>query len=421
MAQVNLSTSDMRVAIDIGSTVVKVAEFDGDDILARQQLYPRDFDCGIEKQIISLLGKYPAMSDVRICSSANGGLRVGVVCLTQLFSGSVFRNQVLSAGANPIYVHDFEKTDGDLRPVDVLLVGGGINCADAGPLRARLDHFSANKYRYNIIMYAGNADLASSFVEKYPDAVVIDNPLADELTGKRQSVSKVLREAYLLDLVYKEGVSGLGRLVRHAIRATPEVVSRGFRRVMSNRSSFEVSGPTILIDIGGATTDIHYTVEIIRRDSEVKPPTGSSIARYVFTDLGIVASRDTTLLQIRSHPRTFEFLGRVMPKEVRETYVSLREGEYNPSPTLMAYACLFLCLDRFTLGRGPGLPTADLDRVAQIILTGGGGQALDEDVVAGITRLFPSDERNDPLVIIDRDYRIWAEGMMLATNLSGFD
>ena len=51
---------------------------------------------------------------------------------------------------------------------------------------------------------------------------------------------------------------------------------------------------------------------------------------------------------------------------------------------MLSYACLFLALDRFAKGRGPGLPTADLGRVAQIILTGGAAQSLDETVVQRI-------------------------------------
>ena len=73
-----------------------------------------------------------------------------------------------------------------------------------------------------------------------------------------------------------------------------------------------IAGACILMDVGGATTDFHYTVEIIREDSENWPSLGSSSARYVFTDLGIVASRDSTLLQIRSHPRLYDFLSRIL-------------------------------------------------------------------------------------------------------------
>jgi hypothetical protein len=132
--------------------------------------------------------------------------------------------------------------------------------------------------------------------------VVVANPLADTLSSRSNSVFEVLRRAYLDDLIYKEGVSELGSHLSQGIRPTPEVVSRGFQRALLKRSSLEVVGACILIDVGGATTDFHYTVEIVREDSDNRPAEGASVARYVFTDLGIVASRDSTLLQLRGDP-----------------------------------------------------------------------------------------------------------------------
>ena len=405
-----------RVAIDIGSTVIKVAELGQDGSLVRQEFNDRDFELGIAGQVCAIRERLPADAEVMICSSANGGLRVGIVCLTPLFSGAVFRNQVLLAGANPIYVHDYDQDGGDLRPVDILLLGGGIDCSDAAPFGERLARFRAQNYRYGTLIYAGNKHFAEVVTQSCPEAVVIDNPLSDGLRGRNAVVTHALRDAYLDDLVQKEGVSELQGRISGPIRPSPEVVNRGFHRVVSNRSALKVSGPSILIDIGGATTDLHYTVEIVSEDSPCRPAAGSSVARYVFTDLGIFASRDSTLLQMRTHARTFEFLSHVQKADLTEIYTLLREGEYDASPELLAYACLFLSLDRFVYGGEQGLPRADFDKVTQVMLTGGGAQALDESTVAKLVRLFSPKQRNEPEVLIDRRYQIWAEGITWSTN-----
>src|SRR5205085_1574045 len=112
--------------------------------------------------------------------------------------------------------------------------------------------------------------------------------------------------------------------------------------------------------------------------------------RFVFTDLGIVASRDSLVLQLRHHPRLYEFLGCVLGSAGAATYQAAREGEWEPTPTLLSYGCLFVSLDRFSQGRGPGLPTADLGRIAQVILTGGASQTLEEAVIARVLGLFRS-------------------------------
>ena len=404
----------IRVAIDIGSTVVKIARIGRNGAIESQTMTPRDFEAGIARQVESLLeraGIALDAEDVAVCSSANGGLRVGVVCLSKRFSGAAMRNQVLLAGANPVFVDDFEDQDENLSHVDILLVGGGIDSADAGPLERRLRALDVNRYRFGSLLYAGNSHLAELVLDRFPRAAIVPNPLAETLVDRKLSVFEFVRRAYLDDLVYKEGVSELRANLSKGVRPTPEIVSRGFQRSLANSSRIAINGACVVLDIGGATTDLHYTVEIIRDDSEQRPTAGLSVARFVFTDLGIVASRDSLMNQLRNHPRLYEFLRVVVPDGVRETYASMREAEYVPSPLLLAYGCLFIALDRFAQGRGPGLPTADLARVAQVILTGGASQTMHEPLVSALFGLFRSGTSGSPDVLIDKRYELWVEGI----------
>jgi hypothetical protein len=353
----------------------------------------------------------PDSDGVLVCSSANGGLRIGIVSLTEHYSGAALRNQVLSSGANPIFVDCLEPHVQRFDSVDALVVGGGIDCPDAGPMRARLDRFSASEYRYGALIYAGNKYLADDFQSRFPNAVVVGNPLEDGLRATNNCVFEALRRAYLDDLVYKEGVSELGRKLANGIRPTPEIVNRGFQRALFHQSELTISGPAVLIDIGGATTDLHYTAEIVKEDSSDQPLPGASVARYVFTDLGIVFSRDSTLQRLCNHPRLIEFLRQTNTTDIHDVYARLREGDFEPTAELMSYACLFLALDRFVDGDGPGLPSADIRKVSQFILTGGASQNLSEKTVASLISLFFAGRGNEPTVVIDRQYRTWIDGI----------
>jgi len=95
---------------------------------------------------------------------------------------------------------------------------------------------------------------------------------------------------------------------------------------------------------------------------------------------------------------------------IREMYQALREGKFEPSPRLLSYACLFLALDRFANGNTPGIPSADLSKVAQILLTGGAAQILDVSVASRVVDLFVGGQGN-PRILIDHSYRIWVDGM----------
>jgi hypothetical protein len=403
-----------RYALDIGSTVVKLAHLDDNGVLESQHFYQRDFNAGIVRQVgdlLASLGIDVQSEAILACSSANGGLRVGIVCLSKHFSGATMRNQILLAGANPEFVHDFDEANGDARRVDILLVGGGIDCELPGPAQQLLRDFNPANYRYGALVYAGNRFLADEFVQRFPGATVIPNPLADTLSSRVGSVFETVRRAYLDDLVFKEGVSELPGNLGRIIRPTPEVANRGFLRAVQNHSTFTVVGACIALDIGGATTDLHYTVEVVSDSSLVRPESGLSVARYVFTDIGIVASHDTLMGQLRAHTQLYEFLGAVLGRDVRDVFAALRESDYEPSPALLSYACLFLALDRFAKGRGPGLPTGDLDKVAQIILTGGAAQTLDVAVALRVVSLLLTPGGAPPLIQIDQRYEIWVGGI----------
>lgn len=406
--------SGHRIAVDIGSTMVKLARVGADDGIVSQRLVPRDFQAGIAGQVESLLaseGVPTDQDDVLVCSSANGGLRVGIVSLTKHFSGSAMRNEVLLAGANPAFVHDLDEETGSPQAVDILIVGGGIDCEDAGPLAERIARFDPSRYRFASLVYAGNRFLAAEFRRRFPSAAVVDNPLANALISRSHSVFEAVRRAYLDDLVYKEGVSELRGNLSHGIRPTPEIVSRGFQRALARSSSIDISGACAVFDIGGATTDLHYTVEIVRDDSESRPAAGISVGRYVFVDLGIVASRDSLVLQLRAHARLYEFLKAVLADDVAEAYRLMREGTYEPSASLLSYGCLFIALDRFASGKGPGLPMGDLTRIAQLVLTGGASQTMDEAGAVRVFELFRAENSTTPAVMIDRDYQLWIDGI----------
>jgi hypothetical protein len=57
------------------------------------------------------------------------------------------------------------------------------------------------------------------------------------------------------------------------------------------------------------------------------------------------------------------------------------------------------------------LPTADLHRVAQVILTGGAAQPLDEQVARRLVNLLAQEDMAVPLLQIDRRYQLWLDGI----------
>ncbi len=74
-------------------------------------------------------------------SLRHGTPDASIVCLTEHFSGATLRNQVLMAGANPVFACGLDDHTGNTDHVDILIVGGGIDCAEGAPLEQRLRGF----------------------------------------------------------------------------------------------------------------------------------------------------------------------------------------------------------------------------------------------------------------------------------------
>ena len=199
------------------------------------------------------------------------------------------------------------------------------------------------------------------------------------------------------------------------MRPTPEVVSLGFQRAVLNGASIGVIAPCLLLDIGGATTDLHYTVEIVKdgNGGQHFRSAGASVARYVFTDLGIVASRDSLLLQLRSHSRLYEFLGAVLPDDVTETYRLFAKASISLQPELLALRLLVSRAGSLCSGPRTGASHRRLGsdcasysyRGWRASLVGGDSQE---------SRRLGYSEEQQASILIDRKYQIWVEGISFA-------
>ena len=61
---------------------------------------------------------------------------------------------------------------------------------------------------------------------------------------------------------------------------------------------------------------------------------------------------------------------------------------------------------------------ADLTRIAQIILTGGASQTMAEEVVGRVFELFRAENSGVPVILIDRRYQMWVDGITWSGHAS---
>lgn len=387
------------ITIDIGSTYIKMLDFDAAAPAVMAQ--PRRDGVQIDAQLRELVGDDLGSQPLRVCSSANGGLAIGILCLTSRVSGRAATGVALAAGGNVSYVHMLKDLPPELDSTDVVLIVGGTDDAGHDILRESVRATIERDLNTQIVIYAGAREAAPPASDT---VIVVANLFEDSLVPNGDALREKLEALYLDDLVHKTFVDRIRDIAQAPILPTPAVVNLIYQKYMAGNAICPVADPPfLLVDIGGATTDIYTTIDMYGTDGSRALDLLPNTLRRVFVDLGVAASRANMLTRLFDHPRRLEFLERMPAKHEINALESLEAGDV-PNPVAFA-ACLFLALDSM-MGQDDEL---QLNRVQTVLVTGGGSQIdMQEEARIVLDILAPD---NTMQLAYDTDYRIWAEGL----------
>jgi len=407
--------------IDVGSTVVKCVRVGADGVISDHSRR-RNLGEPVSEQVDTLIRDVGAEfgdAEIRICSSANGGLRVGVLCLTLTFSGAIAVHAMEAVGANIIYSSELRGTHGH-KPqehVDLLVVVAGVD--DLGGARAQdaLRGADLTAFPHDRLVFAGHHTARATVDSMWPGAETVSSPLRSSLSPHDDALPRHVRTTYLADIESKRDLMPLIPRSAVPIEPTPAIVSGAFARMLAASA-----GPELVLDVGGATTDVHYSKDLI----DEQRVTGSlsaypDIGRYVYTALGTDASQHPTLRSFLRHSRCTDALKAIYSDRSQNIYAGLLEGEVPEG--LLAYVCVFLALSQLwgdaERGRddNESPPPLNLQRLSSLGITGGAARIVSEPL---LQRLLAT-VGHPPLrmrIVVDQQYRWWALGMLSDERLT---
>ena len=400
-----------NILMDLGSTTVKYFRFDDCGHLSDSGYFLRNYAEIVGKQAATILSEELAFNSntdiVKICSSANGGLKVGIIGYTERFSAKWAEKAAFNSGANVCWTVTIENLGGfSLCGVDILVVAGGASNSPVFNQILWLKKIKEMHINFETIVFSGNESLHAEAQKLWPNLISTKNILGEDLKWEGDELVKTLTQAYLSDLVDRKGISNMKDFSAVPIIPTPAVVQNAFTAILDLRTKFSFGTPLLMLDIGGATTDIFYGGELLPDSGDLSPR--PSVNRHVFSDLGIYTSKDALLSRLSLSHRLSDFLYALDPSIAEQSYLSLRENDVDwITPNFLAEACFFLALDACFDGIKEG-PTLELSRVACILVTGGASQLCNPDRLKRIADMCGA--LNSELVLDDR-YEIWMEGM----------
>jgi hypothetical protein len=387
-----------KMLIDVGSTYFKVANDNG--ISHHFRNFDKDiyddlvFKCGEE------LAKY-SKEEIQICSSANGGLSTLIIGLTESFSLKYASNIAYNSGINIIESVIYSQIDNYEAPtdnLDVVIIVGGIDSVKNIFDKKLINYLE--RLSYSNIVYVGSETQSEFLKENIPNLVVLPNIIDNKLKMVEDDLKEYLTNLYQADIMGKEDIKRLYEITANQIYSTPYIVNSSLPFI---NTKLDVADPFIVIDIGGATTDIHYSKDLV--DDNII--TENEYDRLVFKKLGVYKSRESLVHTAKANEFVYELLAYLNTTE------NMLDETSEKSTKLLMQLAIFLVLYKVSHQHKAYL-NIKLDTLNSIVLTGGITKVLDDSEMETIVSFFYKKILNyhtHPSIVVDRDYSIWTLGM----------
>jgi uncharacterized protein (TIGR01319 family) len=299
-------THDHVICVDFGSTFTKASLVDlaaGRIVAAAEHRTTIDTDVldGYDACLAVLTAQDARAADspALACSSAGGGLRIAVVGNEELVTAEAGRRVALSSGGKVVFVtagllsREICADMDDAEPDVVLFVGG----TDGGNEDVALHNAAVleGEYWHTPVVVACNVDVhaqvAAHLVEAGAPYVLADNIVPRIGVLAPESARAAIRELFLSHVIGGKHLSSRTDFVAMVQGATPDVVLTGVELLA------DVAGDTVVVDVGGATTDVHSVVELDPEDAGLSREVVATtrVTRTVEGDLGMRWSAVSTI------------------------------------------------------------------------------------------------------------------------------
>ncbi|HYC36031.1 MAG TPA: methylaspartate mutase accessory protein GlmL [Usitatibacter sp.] len=266
---------DPILAVDFGSTYTKAALIDraAAQVVASAHApstVGSDVTLGL-RQVLSEVSakvgrdirKVPALA----CSSAAGGLRVAIIGLVPALSLEAARRAALGAGAKIIAAYGYKLTAKPLADLerlapDIVLLAGGTDGGDEETILHNARLLARSPISAPIVV-AGNQVVQQECLDLLQaagkPARPADNLLPEVGRIEVRSVHDIIRDLFIHRITHAKGIDRVRDYLDLVadIVPTPSAVLEAARLVSEGTAKSKGLGDTVVIDVGGATTDVH--------------------------------------------------------------------------------------------------------------------------------------------------------------------
>ena len=300
---------NIKILIDFGSTYTKVVAIDLDKIvIAATARVPSTVETDITQglqQAIEIISQKIRITDLDkkealACSSAAGGLRMVCSGFVPELTSKAANLAALGAGAKVIKNFSYKLTSDEVNEMeriapDILLLSGGTDGGDDAVILHNARLLSKTSPGITSIIVAGNKttydDLKKIFENTPKNILYARNVMPEIGVLDVASANKEIRELFMKNIIQAKGIAKAKVIIKDVIMPTPSAVLEAAKLLATD----ERFGEVMVIDPGGATTDVHSIAKGIpaRPDIMVVGLPEPYEKRTVEGDLGMKYNLDT--------------------------------------------------------------------------------------------------------------------------------
>ncbi|WP_408954957.1 methylaspartate mutase accessory protein GlmL [Natroniella sp. ANB-PHB2] len=442
---------ELALLVDIGSTYTKATVFNLTELKLEATAkafttIEEGIDQGLKEVFKKLIEQGVELEgiDYRLaCSSTAGGLKMVAVGLVPELTAEAAKRAALGAGAKVADVYSYELTAAEIDEIigvepDVILLAGGTDGGNQNIILENAMRLAESKLDTPVIV-AGNKVVAKQVEEilvagnktAYLTANVM--PKLEELNI--EPARQKIRDVFLEQIIYAKGLDLVEDYLEGVIMPTPSAVMKAAELISEGTAQEDGLGELMVVDIGGATTDIHSA-------AKGKPTKGgvnlrgleeAYIKRTVEGDLGMRYSA-SSLLKSVGEENVLNFVEQMFQNELLD-YIDKVGEEVNYVPTeqqekefdlALAKAATNAAVNRH-VGRietvyspfGQQYVQYGKDLTKLNLIIGTGGVVVHSAQPAEILKegLFSADEPQilapmEPKLMLDQDYILSAIGLL---------
>lgn len=268
-------------------------------------------------------------SEMLATSSAAGGLKMTVHGLVYDMTARAAKEAALGAGAIIHYVTAGRLRRTDLKRIEevrpnLILLAGGVDFGERDTAIYNAEMIRGMNLKTPVI-YAGNIENQEEIKlifdeESGVKLYIVDNvyPKIDDLNV--EPARRVIQNAFEEHIIHAPGMEHVRDMVNGPIIPTPGAVMEATKLL------YECIGDLIVLDVGGATTDLHSVTEDSDEISRILISPEPKAKRTVEGDLGVYVNM-RNIIEVIGREKLEEELSGMDLEQIMQTYQAIPKTE----------------------------------------------------------------------------------------------